>query len=115
MRVVVDTNVLVSGLISPFGPPGVLVGLIARGTHQVCYDPRILAECREVLARPAFAFRPADSETLLSRIATNGVPIAPMPLASRLPASGDQPFLEVAVAARAECLVTGNLKHFPID
>ena len=113
MRVVVDTHVLVSGLISPFGPPGIIVGLVARGTLHLCHDGRILAEYREVLERPAFAFRSRDVGTLLSRIAANGVPLAPSPLADRLPDAGDQPFLEAAVAANAAFLVTGNLKHFP--
>ena len=114
MRIVVDTNVLVSGLISPFGPPGILVSLVAGGTLQVCYDARILAEYREVLERPAFSFRPADINSLLSQIAIKGVRVAPKPLASRLPDAGDQPFLEVAVAAGVEFLVTGNLKHYPL-
>ena len=112
---VVDTNVLVSGLISPFGPPGVIVGLVATGALRLCYDPRILAEYREVLERPLFAFRPGDVETLLSRIAAHGVPLAPAPLSGRLPDTGDRPFLEVAVSAGAAFLVTGNLKHFPPD
>ena len=113
MRVVVDTNVLVSGLISPFGPPGVIVGLAATGTLHLCYDARIVAEYREVLERPAFAFRAGDVKTLLSRIAASGAPFAPAPLAVRLPDAGDRPFLEVAVSADAAFLVTGNLKHFP--
>ena len=115
MRVVVDTNVLVSGLISPFGPPGVIVGLVARGALQLCYDARIIAEYRSVLERPAFAFRLGDIETLLSRIGAGGVSVAPVPLPGRLPDAGDEPFLEVAVAAHAAFLVTGNLKHFPTD
>ena len=82
--------------------------------HHVCYDVRILAEYREVLGRPAFAFRPGDVETLLSRTATNGVLLAPTPLTNRLPDADDQPFLEVAAAASTEFLVTGNLKHFPM-
>ena len=115
MRVVVDTNVLVSGLISPFGPPGVIVGLAARGTLQLCYDARIVAEYRAVLERPAFAFRPRDIETLLSGIAAGGVSVAPVPLPGRLPDAGDEPFLEVAVSAGAAFLITGNLRHFPTD
>ncbi len=113
MRIVVDTNVLVSGLLSPFGPPGFIVGAIAKGTHRVCCDARILGEYHEVLRRPAFAFRPTDIQTLLSRIATAGELLSATPLRSRLPDANDQPFLEVAVSARAEHLVTGNLKHFP--
>lgn len=113
MRIVVDTNVLVSGLLSPFGPPGFVVGTIAKGTHRVCYDARILGEYHEVLRRPAFAFRPKDIQTLLSRIATAGELLSATPLRSRLPDADDQPFLEVAVSARAEYLVTGNLRYFP--
>ena len=90
-----------------------MVGLAATGTLRLCYDARIMAEYREVLERPAFAFRAGDIETLLSRIAANGVPLAPAPLAGRLPDAGDRPFLEVAVSASAAFLVTGNLKHFP--
>lgn len=115
MRVVVDTNVLVSGLISPFGPPGVIVGLAARGALQLCYDARIIAEYRAVLERPTFAFRHRDIEALLSGIAIGGVSVAPAPLSGRLPDAGDEPFLEVAVSAGAAFLVTGNLKHFPPD
>jgi predicted nucleic acid-binding protein len=47
MRIVVDTNVLVSGLLSPFGPPGVIVSLTAAGRLSLCYDARILAEYAE--------------------------------------------------------------------
>lgn len=115
MRVVADTNVLVSGLISPFGPPGVIVGLVARGALQLCYDARIIAEYRAVLERPAFAFRLRDIETLLSGIGAGGVSVAPAPLPGRLPDAGDVPFLEVAVSVGAAFLVTGNLKHFPPD
>ncbi|MBS3973811.1 MAG: hypothetical protein KGZ89_02965 [Actinobacteria bacterium] len=62
MRIVLDTSELVSGLLSPFGPPG---------------------------------------ETA-----------APQPLAARLPDPDDEPFLGVALACGANCLVTGNLAHF---
>ena len=85
MRVVVDENVLVSGLISPFGPPGVMVGLAATGTIQLCYDARIIAEYHTVLERPAFAFRRRDIETLLPGIAAGGVAVAPAPLPRRTP------------------------------
>ena len=79
----------------------------------ICYEARIMAEYREVLERPAFAFRAGDLKTLLSRIAANGVPFAPAPLVGRLPDAGDRLFLEVAVSADAAFLVTGNLRRFP--
>lgn len=113
MRIVVDTNILVPGLLSPFGPPGVIVGLIAAGRLSLCYDLRILAECREVLHRPAFPFSHVEIMTLTAQIAAGSVLEAPVPLAKRLPDADDEPFLEVALVTRARSLVTGNGDHFP--
>ena len=115
MRVVVDTNVLVSGLLSPFGPPGAIVSLIATGRLSLCYDARILAEYHEVLHRPAFPFSREEVAALTAQIKAGGVLAAPAPLATRLPDADDEPFLEVALAAHARLLVTGNGDHFPPD
>lgn len=41
--------------------------------------------------------------------------VAAEPLPARLPDEHDEPFLEVALACAADCLVTGNLAHFPDD
>ena len=115
MRVVVDTNVLVSGLLSPFGPPGIIVRLIAAGRLNLCYDARIVTEYTEVLHRPAFPFSRDEVAALTAQIEAGGVLASPVPLAERLPDTDDEPFLEVAIAARAEFLVTGNGDHFPPD
>ena len=113
MRVVIDTNVLVSGLLSPFGPPGVIVGLIAAGRPSLCYDSRILAEYNEVLGRPSFPFAEKNVAVLMAQIRTGGELATANPLSVRLPDPDDEPFLEVAASAMVEFLVTGNLKHFP--
>ena len=113
MRIVLDTNVLVSALLSPFGPPGEILRLITAGTIRVCHDARILGEYREVLLRPAFSFRPARVESLLDQIEADGVPVAAFPLSERLPDPDDEAFLAVALAGEARSLVTGNLKHYP--
>ena len=113
MRVVVDTNVLVSGLLSPFGPPGVIVSLTASGRLSLCYDARILVEYADVLHRPAFPFDADAVAALTAQIEAGGMLASPVPLARRLPDAADEPFLEVAVAARAEYLVTGNSAHYP--
>ena len=115
MRIVVDTNVLVSSLLSPFGPPNAIRHLIAAGAVQVSYDVRILHEYREVLTRPRFPFSEDDVDDLLSQIEADGVLISSDPLAGSLPDPDDEPFLAVALAARARCLVTGNLRDFPTD
>ena len=115
MRVVVDTNVLVAGLLTPFNPPGVIVGLIAAGRLTLCYDMRMIAEYDEVLRRPAFPFKTAEVAAFLAQVRAGGVVAAGEPLKARLPHPDDEPFLEVALSAPAEFLVTGNLKHFPRD
>lgn len=114
MRVVVDTNVLVSGLLSPYGPPGEVVRMIAAGTLSICYDARIFSEYTQVLRRPKFPFSQEHLEAFLDQMKAVGVVVASDPLLTRLPDEGDEPFLGVALATEAECLITGNLKHFPI-
>jgi len=112
MRAVVDTNVLVSGMVNPHGPPGRIVDAILAGRVTVLHDDRILSEYREVLFRPLFGFRTGDVDALLDFIERNGEHSLSGPLAVVLPDPTDIPFLEVATAGRAEALVTGNARHF---
>jgi putative PIN family toxin of toxin-antitoxin system len=113
VRIVLDTNVLVSGLWSPFGPPGRIVGLVAAGTLPLFLEERILAEYREVLARHRLAFDSRRVESLLAQVEAVGEFVVAQPLPERLPDPDDEAFLAVALAAHADFLVTGNLRHFP--
>jgi len=112
VRIVLDTIVLVSGLLNPHGPPGRIVDLITSGLVQVLYDDRIIGEYREVLARPRLNFDPDDVETLLDFIASEGELVTSTPLPLTLPDPDDLPFPEVAVATTADTLVTGNADHY---
>lgn len=113
ITLVMDTNVLVSGLLSPHSHSARLVRLVADGSVRVAFDERILAEYREVLARPKFPFQPAQIETLLTQIEEEGLNVTSRPIATRLPDSDDLPFLEVALSAKVDFLVAGNKKHYP--
>jgi putative PIN family toxin of toxin-antitoxin system len=113
LRIVLDTNVLVSGLLSESGPPGQLVSLIPEALFVPCFDVRILAEYREVLGRPHLGITPNRVERLMTDLEEEGEAVVGHPLPGRLPDPSDEPFLEVAVATRADFLVTGNLRHFP--
>lgn len=113
MRIVLDTNVLLSGLLSPSGPPGSIVSLVTAGAVRICYDARILVEYRQVLLRPAFPFTEIQVDSLLDQLQADGDLVAAVPLVERLQDPEDEIFLEVALSGNAECLVTGNLKHFP--
>jgi uncharacterized protein len=113
VRIVLDTNVLVSGLLNPYGAPAGVLRMVVSGTLTLCVDARILLEYAAVLARPRFAFPPGPVQALLDLFAAEGVQVAADPLAVLLPDRDDEPFLEVAVAGHAACLVTGNLAHYP--
>jgi uncharacterized protein len=112
VRIVLDTDVLVSGLLSPSGPPGRIVDLVAAARVALAFDDRILAEYREVLARPRLRIEPAEAAAILDLIVSEGLYIPAAPLDVALPDPEDLPFLEVAVAVAADALVAGNVRHF---
>jgi putative PIN family toxin of toxin-antitoxin system len=113
MIVVLDTNVLVAGLLKPFGPSAAVLRLILTGTIQAAHDYRILSEYREVLSRPVFGFAPSTVDAFLTQIEEDGVPVTPAPVSISWPDPTDAPFWETAVAAGAEVLITGNKRHYP--
>jgi putative PIN family toxin of toxin-antitoxin system len=113
VNVVLDTNVLVSGLLSPFSPCAEVVRMLAAGELRLCLDARLLTEYRQVLQRPRFQFDRELVADLLDHASHTGTIVSGLPLARSLPDPDDSPFLEVALAGRAACLVTGNLRHFP--
>lgn len=111
MRVVLDTNVLVAGILNPHGPPGRLVDLVFAGDLTLLADDRILSEYDEVLRRSRFGFRTADVAAVMAFIRLTAE-VAPVPpLAVTLPDPDDLPFLEVAVAGEAGLLIAGNQTH----
>ncbi len=111
-RIALDTNVLVSGVLSLVGPPGAIVGLVLDGQLGVVCSDAILEEYRDVLARPGFGLEPREVETLLDQITAGGLLISPPPWPQILPDPDDGHFLATAKAVSCP-LVTGNLKHYP--
>ena len=114
MRIVVDANVLVAALLSPHSPPAAILRLIVCDRVTVCCDARILDEYRTVIERPTFAFDPRMARELLAYLKATGELINAPPLALKLPDPDDAMFVEVAMAGRADYLISGNLKHFPV-
>jgi putative PIN family toxin of toxin-antitoxin system len=114
VKIVVDTNVLVSGLLSPYGASAEVVRLAVGGALVPLYDARILGEYREVLLEREFAIRREYLPQLLEAFESNGETVIAIPLKNRLPDPDDEMFLEVAISGRAEFLATFNLKHFPV-
>ena len=113
MIIVLDTNVVISGILKPYGKAAAILHLAAEGTIRLAYDLRILSEYRDVLKRPKFNFAKEDVEAFLGQIEQEGILISGKPLRLHLPDLDDEPFLEIASAANAKAIVTGNKRHFP--
>ena len=117
MRVVVDTNVFVSGLLGLFSYPARIIDLVYNGHVQCVYDDRIFNEYAEVLSRVKFrqAISARERSDLLAYLKGNGFYVLAPPLqpfTASLPDPSDLPFAEIAVAGAAQCLITGNTAHF---
>ena len=113
MMIVLDTNVIVSGILRPYSKAAAILRLAATGMIQLAYDLRILSEYEDVLNRPKFTFAKEDINAFLDQVEKEGVLVSVMPLKFRLSDPDDEPFLEVALAARAEAIIAGNKRHFP--
>jgi putative PIN family toxin of toxin-antitoxin system len=112
VRLVLDTNVLVAGLLNPVGPCGRLLDLVLDGAVEICLDERILREYADVLRRPRLSLPARSVADLLAFLQQSAEPVVAAPLAIKLPDPDDLPFLEIASSAGA-VLVTGNRRHFP--
>jgi predicted nucleic acid-binding protein len=108
-----DTNVLVSGLLSPSAPPGRLVDVLLGRRLRLALDDRIEIEYREVMARPRLGIEPGRRDAFLA-ILQFQEHVTAMPWPHRAPPDADDVvFLEVALQTPERTIVTGNLKHFP--
>jgi putative PIN family toxin of toxin-antitoxin system len=113
LRLVIDTNVLISAAIKPAGLQRTVLLLAITKPARLYVSGPILEEYREVLARPELKIRKGLRRQLLQLIKNHSYTVAP---ARRLEVAGDPDdnmFVECADAARADYLVTGNLSHFP--
>jgi putative PIN family toxin of toxin-antitoxin system len=113
LRIVLDTNVVISAAIKPGGQQALVISLVAFRAVELYASADVLAEYREVFSRPKFANLDSTAVSrllaLIEREATLVVP------AERLSISGhdsDNRFYECADVAAADYIVTGNIKHF---
>ncbi len=113
MDVVIDTNVLVSGLLTPHSSTGEVVDMIFSGQIQPVFDDRIILEYQIVLKRKKFSFSSKLIEDFLNSLKNLGRPIIPSHTEVKLQDEKDRCFYECALATESKILVTGNKKHFP--
>ncbi|OHD68826.1 MAG: putative toxin-antitoxin system toxin component, PIN family [Spirochaetes bacterium RBG_16_49_21] len=112
MKIVLDTNVLVSAILSPGGPPGDILNLIINDEIILCYDDRIFNEYEGVLKRDKFQFEPDNVSDLLTFLKRIGEPTDTIPLNVTITDPDDLMFYEVLGTSAADYLITGNKRHF---
>ena len=113
---VIDTNVLVSALLSSKDDTATVqvLGKVITGEIIPVYSNVITKEYREVLSRKKFGFSGDLIEYLMSAVEKYGILVDPSPSGITLPDMKDVPFYEVVLEKRDDnaYLVTGNIKHF---
>jgi uncharacterized protein len=113
VNVVIDTNVLISGLINPDGTPAKIINLLINERITIFYDNRILQEYIGVLHREKFGFTTKLIDPLLDFIKNEGQFVTADPITTHFSDEKDKMFLEVTKSAAVDYLITGNTKHFP--
>ncbi len=114
---VIDTNVLVSALLSSHEDAATVqvVGKLFSGEIIPLFSDTILKEYRDVLGRRKFGFSEPVVDNMLRTIEKYGESVTPTPTGEILPDMKDLPFYEVVLEKQDSeaYLVTGNIKHFP--
>ena len=113
-NVVLDTNVIISAAISPYGNPAKIVSMALDKIVQIYFSAEILAEYEDVLSRPEFNFSSEKQNTFLFGLKNSGILIKPSISDALIPDEDDRVFYDTATESGA-ILITGNTKHFPSE
>jgi uncharacterized protein len=113
LRLVIDTNVVVSAALKPEGLQRTVVLLAMTKRARWYVSDAIMSEYTTVLARPEFKIRRSLRQQLLQLIKNHARVVTPSRPLQVTSDPGDNMFIECADAARADYLLTGNQRHFP--
>jgi len=114
MRLVLDTNILISACWSPGGLEAQLVRMALEREVQLCVTDIVLAEYHDVARRPKFAAQRDCFQRTLAEIEAVAELVTASEPAAAAPDDDDNRLLECAAGAGAQWLITGNLRHFPV-
>ena len=113
LRLVLDTNVVVSAALKPDGLQRTVLLLALTKPARLIITDAVLAEYREVLARPEFRIRKGIQRQVLDLIVHRAHLVKSSRSLQVATDPDDNIFIECADAGRADYLVTGNHRHFP--
>ena len=92
-----------------------VVEFIVTGKITPLYNSEIMAEYQEVLSREHFHITENERNILFNHIRKKGIAVERVSVDTLFIDESDRVFYEVALSKEDSFLVTGNLKHFPID
>jgi putative PIN family toxin of toxin-antitoxin system len=113
MKIVLDTNIIVSAFINPKGTPSDIISLILAKKITMCYDNKIFSEYTEVLKKSKFNFDTILVNEFLDFVRENGEYIIAEPQNVKFTDEDDKIFYDVYKSSDANYIITGNKKHFP--
>jgi len=114
-KIVLDTNILISALLSPNGNPAKILALVAVSDEiQLFYSAEILSEYRRALSYPRLSIAEEKKLRVVLLIEAFGTLIEPPTSTMPLPDESDRIFYDTAHESGA-ILVTGNTKHYPVE
>lgn len=114
MLIVIDTNIIVSALLSPDSSAYTLLSEALDGKHNVLISEEIFKEYTDVLHRDKFGFDEDMVRFLLNWFAENAIWVEPKLSTEAIPDEKDRAFYDLAKVCKAK-LITGNIKHYPVD
>lgn len=115
--VVIDTNVLVSAMLAvrPDSATVRVLEHLVNGDIVPMFNAEIVAEYREVLRRPRFRFAEDDIAAVIDLVVKSGVDSKRSATSGLVKDEKDVVFYEVAMSREDSYLVTGNIRHFPVN
>lgn len=113
--VVIDTNVIVSALITkkPNAATTRVLELALMGEIVPLYDQDVLDEYLEVLTRKKFKLKEDSIQYIIKTITINGIDSLRTSFLEDMPDEDDRVFYELSLSEPDSLLITGNSKHFP--
>jgi len=113
MKIILDTNVIVSALLSLNGLPAKIFNLFLNGSVILTYDNLILAEYINTLYKEKFKFNKEQLGIIIDYIEKKGEYKIAIPQNIKLEDEDDKNFYDLFKSTDVNYLITGNKKHFP--
>ena len=111
-KVIIDTNVIVSSIITPSGKSAMIMRMFFSGAIQAVFTPQIIDEYKRVLSYKKLGIAEDTKTEIIEVILELGSIIEPSASSFSMPDESDRIFYDTAKESGG-ILITGNIKHYP--